>query len=141
MSGQEHRDTNYVQREATVPAPRAAAALAELFAVGRDVARIVERGQAAFFDAEDSTQRMAAAFAIIRFGEAAKQLPAEVREAHAEIPWRAIIASRDIAAHYVGTFDFRFTWESISREIPEVVAQLAEADVSASIAGDIGGSE
>ena len=71
MSGHGRRDTNYVQREATVPAPRAAAALAELFAVGRDVARIVERGQAAFFDAEDSTQRMAAAFAIIRFGEAA----------------------------------------------------------------------
>lgn len=127
MSGDGRRPTKYSAGPQPQQPARAQAALAELHAVGVDVARIVARGEQAFFDPDDATQRMAAAFAIIRFGEAAKQLPEQTREQYPQIPWRAIIGARDIAAHYVGSFDFAFTWESVTREIPEVLAQLPDS--------------
>lgn len=71
--------------------------------------------------------------AVIRnlevMGEAAKNVPDEVRDAHPEIPWRRIVGLRNIVIHdYLG-IDLENIWRIATENIPEVrplVARLVE---------------
>jgi len=57
-------------------------------------------------------------------GEAALHIPDEVRSAHAEIPWRMIIATRNRLIHgYLGIDDDTL-WSIIRDDVPELLRQL-----------------
>lgn len=57
-------------------------------------------------------------------GEAATHIPDEVRSAHAEIPWRMIIATRNRLIHgYLGIDDDTL-WSIIRDDIPELLPLL-----------------
>lgn len=57
-------------------------------------------------------------------GEAAAHIPCEVRNAHPEIPWRMIIATRNRLIHgYLGIDDDTL-WSIITDDIPELLQML-----------------
>ena len=59
-------------------------------------------------------------------GEAATHVPAEVRAAHGEIPWRLIIATRNRLIHgYLGV-DNDTLWSIVVDEVPALLADLMQ---------------
>lgn len=59
-------------------------------------------------------------------GEAAKQVPPEVRDAFPEVPWRAIAGFRDLAMHSYFGLSQHIVWSIVSETLPGLVSPLAE---------------
>lgn len=59
-------------------------------------------------------------------GEAATHVPVRVREAHPDVPWRAIIGIRNRLAHgYMGISD-RVIWTTVQNAVPQLLPPLRE---------------
>ncbi len=57
-------------------------------------------------------------------GEAATRIPEVVRDSHADIPWRDIIAARNRIIHgYLG-IDDDLIWVIVSRSVPDLIPLL-----------------
>jgi uncharacterized protein with HEPN domain len=67
-------------------------------------------------------------FAVVRaievLGEAASQVSAETRAAHAGIPWRAIIGMRNRLMHASFEINTETVWQTVTQEIPVLLPQL-----------------
>lgn len=57
-------------------------------------------------------------------GEAASRISPEFRAAHPDIPWRPIIAQRNVLAHDYGRVDPARIWRLVREDLPELVRQL-----------------
>jgi uncharacterized protein with HEPN domain len=57
-------------------------------------------------------------------GEAATHIPGEVREAHPEIPWRMVIATRNRLIHAYLGIDDDTLWSIIRDDVPALVEAL-----------------
>ena len=57
-------------------------------------------------------------------GEAAAQIPETVRDAHPEIPWRAIVGTRNRLAHAYLHIDDDLIWSMIVDAVPDLLAAL-----------------
>ncbi|MEN8260959.1 MAG: DUF86 domain-containing protein [Pseudomonadota bacterium] len=57
-------------------------------------------------------------------GEAATRIPEAVRQAHPEIPWRMIIATRNRLIHAYLGIDDDIIWSIIREDIPPLLAEL-----------------
>ena len=57
-------------------------------------------------------------------GEAATRIPETVRDTHPEIPWRAIVGTRNRLAHAYLHIDDDVIWTLIVDAIPELLAAL-----------------
>ena len=57
-------------------------------------------------------------------GEAATHVPSGVREAHPDIPWRAIMGTRNRLAHGYLHISDNVAWTIIQDPIPELVTSL-----------------
>ena len=60
-------------------------------------------------------------------GEAAKNIPAEVREQHAAIPWRSLARFRDVLAHHYFGIRLETVWDVVKNEIPVLLPELQRA--------------
>ncbi len=61
---------------------------------------------------------------FITIGEAANQVPAEVKEKYPEIPWRKIIDMRNVVVHqYFGVIP-RIMWNAIHEDFPPLIPKL-----------------
>lgn len=58
-------------------------------------------------------------------GEAASRLPLDFRTRHGNIPWRDIIAMRNILIHEYFDINIEMAWETVKTDIP-VLLQLLE---------------
>lgn len=59
-------------------------------------------------------------------GEAATHVPEAVRQAHAEIPWRMIIATRNRLIHAYLGIDDDIIWSIVRDNIPPLLAALKQ---------------
>ncbi len=64
-------------------------------------------------------------------GEAAAHIPEEVRAAHPEIPWRAIIGTRNRIAHAYPGIDNDVIWDIVQTDLPEPLPALQAISASA----------
>jgi uncharacterized protein with HEPN domain len=62
---------------------------------------------------------------LATLGEAANNVPEDVREAHEAIPWHAIIGLRNRIVHGYGVIDDQTVWEVIQAGVPELMPQLS----------------
>ena len=66
--------------------------------------------------------------AVIRrfeiIGEGARRLSATFREAHAEVPWGALIGMRNRLIHEYDAVDLDLVWMVVQNELPLLIAQL-----------------
>ncbi len=59
----------------------------------------------------------ATAFEVGMLGEAAKFIPDEIRARYADIPWRSIIAIRNIIIHEYFHIDEEILWQTVTEDI------------------------
>lgn len=57
-------------------------------------------------------------------GEAAKQVPGDVRDRAPEIPWRQMAGTRDKLAHDYFGVDLELVWDVVARELPKTREHL-----------------
>lgn len=67
-------------------------------------------------------------------GEAARQIPSEVRERCPEVPWRRVIGLRNVVVHEYFAVDVEIVWTVVRQSLPELkealrrmMAELEEA--------------
>jgi len=105
-------------------ASRAEAILDDIRRFGVTAARVVARGRKRFFDPDNDDQRRIAKSVVIDLSTAADRLPASFRDAHADVDWTGIRATRNFIAHdYTGTDD-EVLWRAITVEFPKILAKL-----------------
>ena len=63
-------------------------------------------------------------YEIVVLGEAARRLSPELREAHPQVPWRAIIGMRSVITHGYDQIDDDELWQVIERDLPELAPPL-----------------
>jgi len=67
-------------------------------------------------------------FALVRLieivGEAATRVPAERRESWPQIPWAAIIGTRNQLAHGYDSINFDIVWTIIQDGLPDLVREV-----------------
>ncbi|HBF34795.1 TPA: DUF86 domain-containing protein [Candidatus Sumerlaeota bacterium] len=57
-------------------------------------------------------------------GEAARRVSDALREQHPEIPWRGIIAQRNMLIHQYDDVDDQLLWTVATKQIPELLSLL-----------------
>ena len=72
----------------------------------------------------DENLRLAVERRIEIIGEAAGRVSPGFREMHAEMPWRKIIAQRNVLAHEYGEVEDEILWQVATVSVPELIALL-----------------
>ena len=75
------------------------------------------------FCADEKTSR-AVCMTLINIGELVKNITPELREAHREIPWRAISGMRDVTAHKYQTLRMEDVYSTCMGDLPVFEVQL-----------------
>ena len=57
-------------------------------------------------------------------GEAAKNIPAEVKEKYPEIPWKRVIGLRNVVAHGYFVVDLEIIWRIIKEQLPDLKSKI-----------------
>lgn len=72
----------------------------------------------------DETLRLALAHLLQVVSEAARRVSDGFRHQHSDIPWKAIIGMRHKVVHDYMDVDVDIVWETVTRELPPLIAQL-----------------
>ena len=89
------------------------------------VARDLLRGISEEDFLRDERTVRAVCMTLINIGELVKNLTSEWKDAHREIPWRAIAGMRDITAHKYQTLRKEDVYRTCAEDIPEFEKQLS----------------
>ena len=57
-------------------------------------------------------------------GEAARGLTEELRQAHPEVPWRQMVAMRNVLMHGYFDIDVDLVWSVAENDLPKLAAQI-----------------
>ncbi|MHC4619956.1 MAG: HepT-like ribonuclease domain-containing protein [Planctomycetota bacterium] len=99
--------------------------LKDILAAFESIERFVEDADFESFKVDDKTSS-----AVIRkfeiIGEAAKNIPDAVKEAHPSIPWKEMAGMRDRLIHLYFGVDYDLVWTTIKNRLPAVKALITE---------------
>lgn len=99
--------------------------LADILAAMAAIERFVEGMSFEDFVRDDKT-----ASAVVRkleiIGEAAKQIPVDVRRAYPQIPWSEMAGMRDRLIHAYFGVDYGLVWRTIQERIPHIVPVIRQ---------------
>lgn len=59
-------------------------------------------------------------------GEAARNIPDDLREEHPEVPWRRMIGLRNIVAHQYFGVDETVIWKIATDDVPSIVPAITK---------------
>ena len=77
-----------------------------------------------FLDSIEMQDAVMRRLAII--GEAAKNIPAGLREKHKSIDWKAIIGLKNVLVHEYFGVDNEVIWHIVKDDLPRLKAEIAE---------------
>jgi uncharacterized protein with HEPN domain len=67
-------------------------------------------------------------YAVVRcieiIGEAAKNIPDDVRDRYPDIPWKKMAGMRDKISHFYFGIDMKKVWLGVKRDIPKIKPQI-----------------
>jgi uncharacterized protein with HEPN domain len=86
------------------------------------IERYVALGKARFL--EDELIQVWIVHHLERIGEAAARLGREFQEAHPQVPWREMVAMRNLLVHEYFSVDLEEVWETVVRDLPLLKAQI-----------------
>ena len=87
------------------------------------IERYAARGRAAF-EADELIQNWITNHLWI-IGEACNAIGDELRDRHPQVPWRQIIAMRNILVHEYFGIDTDIVWSVVERDLPSLKEQVA----------------
>ena len=99
------------------------ASVLDMLAAARAVVQFVTGKSLADY-AGDLFLRSAVERQVEIIGEAARRVSDDIRMAHPEIPWRPIIAQRNVLAHDYGEIVDERLWRVATTYIPDLIQQL-----------------
>jgi uncharacterized protein with HEPN domain len=97
--------------------------LADILDAARKIAIKVSDGQDAFM--RDEYVQLALAHLVQIIGEAAARLSDNVTSQNPEIPWRQIIAMRNLVVHGYFDVDANILWTVVSVDVPRLADQIS----------------
>ena len=77
----------------------------------------------ATFQADDKTVS-AVARKLEIIGEAAKQIPDDVRQNHPGVPWKEMAGMRDKLIHFYFGVDHQLVWKAIKERLPQIKPEI-----------------
>ncbi|OGM90588.1 hypothetical protein A2755_03475 [Candidatus Wolfebacteria bacterium RIFCSPHIGHO2_01_FULL_48_22] len=77
-----------------------------------------------FFRSQEKQDAVSKRLEII--GEAVKNLPQEIRDAHTEIPWKEITGMRDRLIHEYFSIDAELVWDTIGSDMTKLKKWVVE---------------
>jgi len=105
------------------PDAKDAGYLLDMLEHARGVMRAVQDRSIAEYLADEDL-RLAIERRIEIIGEAARRVSTIFQDAHPEIPWRKIIAQRNVLAHEYGEVQAEIIWRVATGSIPNLIAAL-----------------
>ena len=94
--------------------------------MSKKATRLAQGKDRAEFDRDEALQ-LALAHLIQIIGEAARRVSPEFRDAHPQIPWRAIVGMRHKIVHDYMDVDEDIVWDTVRHELLPLVTQLEAA--------------
>lgn len=58
-------------------------------------------------------------------GEAVKNIPEDIKSAHADIPWKSIAGMRDKLIHQYFSIDLKLTWNVVKNQLPTLKQNIS----------------
>ncbi|MHC1626315.1 MAG: HepT-like ribonuclease domain-containing protein [Methanoculleaceae archaeon] len=84
----------------------------------------IERYTESIKDLEDFRKRDIVVDAVLRnleiIGEAARNIPEEIRSKYPEIPWNRVVGLRNVVIHGYFVVDLEIIWVIINKQLPEL---------------------
>jgi len=75
---------------------------------------------------EDDKTKSAVVRKLEIIGEAAKNIPREIRQKYKELPWTDMAGMRDKIAHFYFGIDYSIVWKVIKERLPEIKPVIQE---------------
>lgn len=72
-----------------------------------------------FIDDEKTVDAVLRNFEVM--GEAAKNVPDDLREEHDHVPWAEMAGMRDKLIHGYTTVDLEIVWTTVNEDVPELI--------------------
>lgn len=106
-----------------LPEQRDAAYLWDILQAAQEIVQFIEGLTFTDF-AKNNLIRYAVERQLLVIGEAANHISESFRAKHAGIPWKSIIAQRNILAHEYGEILVERIWLVVSEKIPELIQNI-----------------
>ncbi len=59
-------------------------------------------------------------YSLLVIGEAAANVPEQIRENHSSIEWRKIVGMRNLIAHQYWRTDYKIVWDVVQNDLPKL---------------------
>lgn len=98
--------------------------LAQILECITKIKQYTKGGKEEFFKSTLTQDAVIRNFQVI--GEASKRLSGDYRDKHPEIPWRTIIAFRNVLTHDYSNVSLEEVWRIIEEKLPQVKSSIKE---------------